>query len=38
MKIGRKEICVMAAAGMMGSSFDEESFYHALNQQPSMIG
>lgn len=33
-----KGLCVMAAAGMMGSSFDEESFYHALNQNPSMIG
>lgn len=38
MKNGKKEICVMAAAGMMGSSFDEESFYHALAKQPAMIG
>ena len=33
-----KEIRIMAAAGMMGSSFDEESFYYALGQHPHMIG
>ncbi len=32
------EVCIMAAAGMMGSTFDEESFYHALSYNPDMIG
>lgn len=34
----RKEVCVLAAAGMLGSSFDKEGFYHALEQNPDVIG
>lgn len=34
----KKEVCVLAAAGMLGSSFDKTGFYHALEQNPDVIG
>lgn len=34
----KQELCIMASAGMLGSSFDEESFYRALDYNPAMIG
>lgn len=34
----KKEVCVLAAAGMLGSSFDKVGFYHALEQNPDVIG
>ncbi|NLJ64178.1 MAG: DUF1446 domain-containing protein [Christensenellaceae bacterium] len=34
----KRTICIMAAAGMLGSTFDEEAFYHALEANPAMIG
>ncbi|HSK69600.1 MAG TPA: acyclic terpene utilization AtuA family protein [Candidatus Limnocylindria bacterium] len=34
----RGEVCVMAAAGMMGSSFDEQSFRRGLDLGPDVIG
>ncbi len=38
MKEHKKEVCVLAAAGMLGSSFDKTGFYHALEQKPDVIG
>lgn len=32
------EVCVLAAAGMLGSSFDEASFRYALEKNPDVIG
>lgn len=34
----KKEICVLAAAGMLGSSFDKVGFYAALEKHPDVIG
>lgn len=34
----KKEVCVMAAAGMLGSSFDEASFRYGLEKNPDVIG
>lgn len=34
----KKEVCVLAAAGMLGSSFDATGFYRALEQHPDVIG
>lgn len=34
----QKEVCVLAAAGMLGSSFDEASFRFALEKNPDVIG
>lgn len=34
----KKEVCVLAAAGMLGSSFDKTGFYQALEQNPDVIG
>ena len=34
----KTQVCVLAAAGMLGSSFDEEGFRRALEQQPDVIG
>lgn len=34
----RDEVCVLAAAGMLGSSFDKKSFYAALEKNPDVIG
>ncbi|MBS6953074.1 MAG: acyclic terpene utilization AtuA family protein [Enterocloster asparagiformis] len=38
MKEHKKEVCVLAAAGMLGSSFDKTGFYHALEQKPDVMG
>ncbi len=38
MREHKKEVCVLAAAGMLGSSFDKTGFYHALEQKPDVIG
>lgn len=34
----KKEICVLAVAGMLGSSFDKVGFYAALEKNPDVIG
>ena len=34
----KKEVCVLAAAGMLGSSFDKAGFYAALEKHPDVIG
>lgn len=34
----KKEVCVLAAAGMLGSSFDQDGFYQALEHHPDVIG
>lgn len=34
----KNEVCVLAAAGMLGSSFDATGFYRALEQNPDVIG
>lgn len=34
----KNEVCVLAAAGMLGSSFDAIGFYRALEQNPDVIG
>ena len=34
----KKEVCVLAAAGMLGSSFDKTGFYAALEHNPDVIG
>ncbi len=34
----KKEVCVCAVAGMLGSAFDEYSFRLALEKNPDMIG
>ena len=34
----KKEVCVLAAAGMLGSSFNEDSFRYALEKNPDVIG
>ena len=34
----RDEVCVLAAAGMLGSSFDKKGFYAALEKNPDVIG
>ena len=34
----KKEVCILAAAGMLGASFDKVGFYHALEQNPDVIG
>lgn len=34
----KREVCVLAAAGMLGSSFDEAGFRRALEQSPDVIG
>lgn len=34
----KSEVCVLAAAGMLGSSFDKEGFLRALEQNPDVIG
>lgn len=34
----RDEVCVLAAAGMLGSSFDKDDFYAALEKNPDVIG
>lgn len=34
----KKEVCVLAVAGMLGSSFDEKSYQYALEKHPDMIG
>jgi hypothetical protein len=31
-------VCVLAVAGMLGSTFDEEAFRNALGKKPDMIG
>ena len=32
----RDEVCVLAAAGMLGSSFDKKGFYAALEKNPDV--
>lgn len=34
----KDEVCVVAASGMLGSSFDEVGFYAALEKNPDVIG
>ena len=34
----RKEVCILAVAGMLGSTFDEKAFRCALEKNPDMIG
>ncbi len=34
----KDEVCILAAAGMLGSSFDKTGFYAALEHGPDMIG
>jgi len=34
----KSEVCVLAAAGMLGSSFDKEAFMQALSYNPDVIG
>ena len=37
-QIVKKEVCVLAVAGMLGSSFDEVGFRSALEKNPDVIG
>ena len=37
-KTPKDEVCILAAAGMLGSSFDKVGFYAALEKKPDMIG
>lgn len=36
--MNKKEVCVLAAAGMLGSSFDKAGFYAGLEMHPDVIG
>lgn len=38
MGVTKKEVCVLAVSGMLGSSFDEKAFMQALEYNPDMIG
>lgn len=35
---GKNEVCILAAAGMLGSTFDKEAFLQALSFNPDVIG
>lgn len=36
--MGKREVCILAAEGMLGSSFDEKGFMAAMEQNPDIIG